>query len=147
MPASEPLVLFRRCTGLDRCAIEAFARKLQKRLGRGREFRCLIAGDTTLCQLNYKFLGKNYPTDVLSFPAEPGDREWGEVAISAARARSQARRFGHSVEEEIAILMLHGVLHLRGMDHERDHGAMAQAEGRWRKKLGLPSGLIERVRA
>ena len=43
--------------------------------------------------------------------------------------------------------MLHGVLHLTGMDHERDRGAMARAENAWRKKLGLPAGLIERVSA
>ncbi len=66
--------------------------------------------------------------------------------ISADRAREQAREFGHSIHNEICILMLHGVLHLAGMDHERDGGAMARAEARWRKMFGLPTGLIERVR-
>jgi probable rRNA maturation factor len=63
------------------------------------------------------------------------------------RARAQAREFGHSTEEEVRILMLHGVLHLAGMDHENDHGRMARAERRWRQALGLPAGLIERVKA
>jgi len=148
MPDSEPLVLFRRVpSGLDRCAIETFARKLSQRVAAGRPFHCLIAGDALLRGLNRRFLGNNYPTDVLSFPAGHGAGELGELAISAQRASEQAREFGHTVEEEIRILMLHGVLHLTGMDHERDRGAMARAEIAWRKKLGLSAGLIERVRA
>jgi probable rRNA maturation factor len=51
------------------------------------------------------------------------------------------------VSDEIRILMLHGVLHLAGMDHEKDHGEMARAEIRWRKRLNLPASLIERVRS
>lgn len=98
-------------------------------------------------QLNRRFLGKNYPTDVLSFPAGPGADGLGELAISAQRAREQAGEFGHTLEDEIRILMLHGVLHLTGMDHERDRGAMSRVERAWRKKFGLPAGLIERVSA
>ena len=71
----------------------------------------------------------------------------GDIAISLGRARAQAREFGHSIEQEIQILMLHGVLHLCGHDHESDSGAMARAEKRWRASLGLPNGLIERVRS
>jgi probable rRNA maturation factor len=70
----------------------------------------------------------------------------GDIAISLGRARAQAREFGHTIEQEVQILMLHGVLHLCGHDHESDSGAMARAEKRWRAKLGLPNGLIERVR-
>ena len=148
MPDSEPLVLFRHVPpGMDRRAIEAFAWELRNRVAGGREFRCLITGDAALQRLNRRFLRKNYPTDVLSFPAGPGAGEIGELAISAQRAREQAREFGHSVEEEIRILMLHGVLHLTGMDHEHDRGAMARVEMAWRKKLGLSAGLIERVSA
>lgn len=71
----------------------------------------------------------------------------GDIAISLGRARAQAREFGHPIEREVQILMLHGVLHLMGHDHETDAGAMARAEKRWRTKLGLPNGLIERVRS
>src|SRR3569833_515669 len=60
-------------------------------------------------------------------------------------ARGQGKECGHSTEEEICILLLHGVLHLLGMDHETDNGAMGRAELRWRRKLGLPAGLIERA--
>jgi len=70
----------------------------------------------------------------------------GDIAISIQRARAQARDFGHTTAQEIQILMLHGLLHLLGMDHESDGGRMARAEKRWRARLGLPDGLIERVR-
>lgn len=94
----------------------------------GRRFTCLLTDDRELSRLNRQFLGKDYPTDVLAFP-EPGpDGFLGEMAISVDRAAEQARRFGHSVEDEIGILMLHGLLHLIGMDHESDRGRMARAE-------------------
>jgi probable rRNA maturation factor len=126
-------------------AIQAFARKLQREVASGRPFHALITGDAELARLNRDFRGKDYPTDVLSFPS--GTKPFlGDLAISAARARAQAREFGHSTEDEVRLLMLHGVLHLAGMDHESDSGAMARAEKRWRARLGLPNGLIERVR-
>jgi probable rRNA maturation factor len=79
-------------------------------------------------------------------PANP-PAPLGDIAISSARARAQARQFGHSLDTEIRILMLHGVLHLLGMDHAADSGRMARAEKRWRARLGLPTGLIERVQS
>src|SRR5204863_1068833 len=110
-----------------------------------RPFHCLITDDRELRRLNRQFLGHDYATDVLSFPSESGV-ELGELAISAGRAAAQAREHGHSRLDEIRILMLHGVLHLKGMDHQTDGGAMARAESRWRQKLGLPAGLITRSR-
>jgi probable rRNA maturation factor len=77
----------------------------------------------------------------------PAVSSLGDIAISIDRARAQAREFGHAVDDEICILILHGVLHLMGMDHERDGGDMARAEAEWRRKLRLPSALIERVGA
>ena len=71
----------------------------------------------------------------------------GSLAISVARARAQARAFGHSSETEIRILILHGLLHLLGYDHETDSGRMARTEKRWREILHLPTGLIERARS
>jgi probable rRNA maturation factor len=107
----------------------------------------LIARDPELRRLNREFLGKDYPTDVLSFPSASQDGFLGEMAISADRAAAQAAEYGHTTNDEIRILMLHGVLHLLGMDHERDRGRMRRAETRWRKTLELPTGLIERARA
>ena len=171
-------VRFRRVpASLRRAPIARFARTLKKEVGKGRPFDTLIAGDAELRRLNRDFRGKDYPTDVLSFPTaaergrplpdgrgsdgrsmlgtepRPGyppgvgsGAFLGDIAISLGRARAQAREFGHAIEQEVQILMLHGVLHLVGHDHETDAGAMARAEKRWRAKLGLPNGLIERVR-
>jgi probable rRNA maturation factor len=144
-------VTFRRVpASLRRAPIERFARTLQKEVVKSRPFDTLITGDAELRRLNRNFRGKDYPTDVLSFPSEPrpsgSGPSLGDIAISLGRARAQARQFGHTIEHEVQILMLHGVLHLLGHDHETDSGAMARAEKRWRAKLGLPTGLIERVR-
>lgn len=138
------LVVFRRPPGkLGMPRILRFARQLRDRVARG-SFHCILTGDAELRSLNRQFLGKDYITDVLSFPS--GEREpIGEIAISIARARAQARERGHSLEDEICILLLHGVLHLNGMDHETDNGRMARSERRWRKEFGLPDGLIERA--
>jgi probable rRNA maturation factor len=147
MSPSGNLVLFRRTpAGLRRKPLEDFARTLRDEVAEGREFHCLITGDSELRRLNRQFLGHDYPTDVLSFPLEGVDA-LGELAISARRAAEQAREYGHSQMDEIRILMLHGVLHLLGMDHETDRGAMARAETRWRKKLNLPAALIARTRS
>jgi probable rRNA maturation factor len=143
-------VTFRRVPAdLRPRAIERFARKLQESVAKGRTFDCLITGDAELRKLNREFRGKDYATDVLSFPSVAQavmPAPLGDVAISLRCARAQARQFGHNTEQEIQILMLHGVLHLLGMDHETDGGRMARAESRWRARLGLPNGLIERVR-
>ena len=127
--------------------IRELAGQLSRQVARGRTFSCLIAPDSELRRLNRKFRGKDYPTDVLSFPCEQRRAILGDVAISVDRAAQQAKSLGHSIEDEIGVLMLHGVLHLMGMDHEVDRGRMSRAEGRWRKKLGLPDGLIERARS
>lgn len=129
-------------------ALTAFARKLERETARGRAFDCLITGDTEIRRLNRQFRGKDTATDVLSFPAAgPRNSRLGDIAISLARARAQARRYGHTTEEEVRILMLHAVLHLLGMDHESDSGRMARAENRWRAAFSLPDNLIERVRS
>jgi len=143
-------VVFRHIpAGVRPLALRRFARRLQRELCGGRSFVCLIAPDAELRRLNRDFRGQDYPTDVLSFPvAHPSASDaLGDIAISHQRASAQAREFGHPPETEIRILMLHGVLHLLGMDHESDGGRMARAEKRWRARLHLPNGLIERVRA
>jgi probable rRNA maturation factor len=158
-------VTFRRDTAEARPrALTRFARRLQAEVAKGRVFHCLITGDAEMRRLNREFLGKDFATDVLSFPSwqakapapQPSRKvgqalppansaPLGDIAISVARARAQARRYGHPTEIEIRILMLHGLLHLLGMDHEAGGGRMARAEKRWRARLRLPEGLIERV--
>lgn len=145
-------ILFRRApVQLDRRVLKQFRALLLQRVARGRDFSCLVTDDRELRRLNARFLHHDSPTDVLSFPAGqsgPASEEnafLGEIAISAERASEQAREFGHSLEEEIRILMLHGLLHLLGHDHETDRGRMGRIERAWRAKLGLPAGLIERA--
>ncbi len=107
----------------------------------------LVTSARELRALNRRFRAKDQPTDVLSFPADPvPDQAFaGDIAIAADIAVRNARLLGHSPAEEIRILALHGVLHLAGYDHERDHGEMARKEETLRRALRLPSALIKRT--
>jgi len=139
MSPDDPHLLFRHPSRrVRRTPLRDFLVEIGKRVARGRAVTCLITTDLELRRLNRQFRGHNYATDVLSFPPN-------EMAISLDRAAAQAKELGHSLEEELRILILHGLLHLSGMDHETDSGRMRRAETRWRKRLGLPSGLIERA--
>jgi probable rRNA maturation factor len=108
----------------------------------------LLADDRTLRRLNREFRGKDKATDVLSFPAmeELAGEHAGDLAISLDTAARQAREHGHGLRDEVRVLLLHGLLHLAGFDHERDSGEMAAREQELRAKLKLPGGLIERAR-
>ncbi|HTA49034.1 MAG TPA: rRNA maturation RNase YbeY [Verrucomicrobiae bacterium] len=110
----------------------------------------LVTSSSELKSLNRQFRGADKATDVLSFPAPPvtarqARRVAGDVAISADIARENAARLGHSVADEVKILVLHGILHLAGFDHERDNGQMARKESRLRLQLKLEGSLIERA--
>jgi probable rRNA maturation factor len=142
-PDDIPLLFHHSSRRVRRGELREFFEDMVRRVARGRRITCLITNDRELRRLNRVFRGKNFATDVLSFPMEGG----GEIAISLDRAMEQAREYGHAVADEVRILMLHGVLHLTGMDHETDSGEMARAEARWRRRLGLPVGLIERADA
>ena len=105
------------------------------------EVHVLIAGDDRLRRLNDRYLGRNRPTDVLSFPdgdlLPSGRILQGEVIISLDAARRQAEELGHDEIREVSELALHGVLHLVGYDHERDHGEMDDIELQLREELFL----------
>lgn len=129
----------------EKRALKSFANTLAKRVAGGRRgFTCAITNDEALRNLNKTFRDCDYATDVLSFPLSRDGSDWGDIAISAERAAEQAAEFGHSKLDEVRLLMLHGVLHLTGMDHEHDRGEMARAESEWRAEFGLEKGLIER---
>jgi probable rRNA maturation factor len=132
-------------SGALRQSARSFARVLELELAPGRGFCCLLTSDKELRRLNREFRRQDHATDVLSFPSADPGTFLGDIAISLAKAKQQAAEHGHRVDEEVQILMLHGLLHLLGMDHETDHGEMARAEHENRKKLGLPTGLLERV--
>ena len=93
----------------------------------------LFTGDAEIRRLNRRYRGIDRPTDVLAFPADPdpGPHPYlGDLAISTPAAIRQARRAGWRVEEEMRFLILHGVLHLLGYDHERDDGEMERLQRR-----------------
>jgi probable rRNA maturation factor len=106
----------------------------------------LLTGNRQMRQLNRTFRGKDHATDVLSFPSPTFVEGFaGDIAISLDIAAANARSLGHTLAEEVKILVLHGILHLAGYDHESDNGSMAAKEARLRRQLGLPAGIIERV--
>jgi probable rRNA maturation factor len=136
--------------------------ELQKFLARARRALRLPAGSFVVCLVtnaqiarwNRSYRGKNGPTDVLSFPvesarkprrkksrsngSEPVDGNYlGDIAIAPAVARRNAGRFGRTFEQEMRILVLHGMLHLMGYDHETDRGQMDRRERKMRRALGL----------
>lgn len=104
-----------------------------------------VVADSRVRQLNRRYRRTDRSTDVLAFPSgEPGSL--GDIVIAAGVARRQARMAGHSLQAELRVLALHGLLHLLGYDHERDAGRMARVEARLRARGGLRAGLIERHR-
>jgi len=107
----------------------------------------LLTTDAAIRKLNKQFRGKNKATDVLSFPAGGvGAEEMaGDLAVSVPTALKQAISQGHSLSIEVKVLILHGLLHLAGYDHEADTGQMARRERKLRASLKLPQGLIERA--
>jgi probable rRNA maturation factor len=121
--------------------LQRFARRAQKLAEVQGEVDILIATNKRLRELNRRFRRKDKPTDVLSFPRPSG----GDIAISAQIALENAQRFGHSFANELKILVLHGMLHLAGYDHESDNGRMARAEAHLRSQLKLPASLIDRT--
>jgi probable rRNA maturation factor len=121
--------------------LQRFARRAQKLAEIQGEVDILIATNKRLRDLNRRFRRKDRPTDVLSFPRPSG----GDIAISAQIARDNAQRYGHSFAAELKILVLHGMLHLAGYDHESDNGRMARMESRLRSQLKLPASLIDRT--
>ena len=106
-----------------------------------------LTTDTAIRRLNRQFRHKDKATDVLSFPAEGIGAEQiaGDLAISIPTTLRQAIEQGHPLSTEVKVLILHGLLHLAGYDHEADTGQMAHRERLLRARLGLPQGLIERV--
>jgi len=111
-----------------------------------------LVGDGRMRDLHQRYRRTRHATDVLSFPGDrstppnsQGDRQLGDIAIALGVARRQAARHGHSLSMELRILALHGLLHLLGYDHERDHGEMRTLEDRLRRRWGLSAGVVARA--
>lgn len=147
--------------------LEKFLAVARKRLRLApRSLTVALVSDAQIKRWNRAYRGKNRPTDVLSFPADVSEAEpattrklrqsrrtrasrisassseklpgyLGDIAIAPAVARRNARRFGRAFDHEMRILILHGILHLLGYDHETDAGQMDRREHRLRRDLGL----------
>jgi probable rRNA maturation factor len=144
------VILSKRIVGLSPSTLERFVLRARRAVHLRGTVNVLVTNSSELRSLNRRFRKKDKPTDVLSFPSRQAvrgvvTRAAGDVAISFDIARENARKLGHSVSDEVKILVLHGILHLAGFDHERDNGEMARQEGRLRRQLKLDSGLIERT--
>jgi probable rRNA maturation factor len=131
---------------ISKSGLSRFLTRARAVVGLTGEVEVLLTSDAELKRLNRTFRGKNKPTDILSFPAPTELPELsGDLAISLDTAARQAAEHGHALAVEVKILLLHGLLHLAGEDHETDHGEMAAREATLRRELKLPSSLIERA--
>ena len=147
------VILQKKVGGLSEASLSRFVLRARRTAGLLGAVNVLVTSSSAMCLLNRQFRGKNKPTDVLSFPAASSAKPAaahakkafaGEIAISAEIAAQSAAEIGHSVALEIKILVLHGILHLAGFDHERDNGEMARKEAKCRRALRLPVSLTER---
>ncbi len=136
---------------LPRRELSSFVRDVCAAIPLEGEVSILLTTDAAVQELNRTFRRKNKPTDVLSFPAFQQPELFGEpllagdLAISLDTAARQAVEFGHSLLLEVKVLLLHGLLHLSGLDHKQDEGAMARRERALRRQFALPEGLIQRA--
>jgi probable rRNA maturation factor len=113
-----------------------FATKALAAIGKSESSATIaFVSDKKIRELNRQFRGIDKATDVLSFPSDGPDL--GDIAVSVDMAAAQAKENGLKLDEEIAKLILHGLLHLSGYDHETDNGEMNRLELRLRKKLAI----------
>jgi probable rRNA maturation factor len=123
---------------IDTGAWTAFTEKALAAIGNhGSSATVAFISDKSIRKLNQQFRNTDKATDVLSFPSGDENTNLGDIAISVETAAKQAKENGLTFEGEIAQLILHGLLHLSGYDHETDNGEMNRLELRLRKKLGI----------
>jgi len=128
---------------LDMEALEKIALSLSN-----KEVELIITGDATIQALNHTHRGKDTPTDVLSFPLESVGQAMmplGSIVIAESFIRRKAIELGHTPQEELSLLFIHGMLHLLGYDHENDEGQMREKEKMLIGQFGLPQSLIVRT--
>jgi probable rRNA maturation factor len=142
---NNPAIVFeKKIRGVNSGTLASFVTEASRVVRLRATVSVLITGNSAIRRLNSRFRGKDRPTDVLSFPSAASEDLAGDIAISIDIASRNARLLGHSISDEIQILILHGILHLAGYDHENDDGEMAKKETLLRQRFGLPTGLIER---
>ena len=142
-----PSTLLDAWPSVSKSGLSRFLNRARTLVGLPGQVDVLLTSDAELKRLNRYYRGKNEATDVLSFPTPPevAQHHAGDLAISLDTAARQAATFSHSLEVELKVLLLHGLLHLDGEDHEIDSGEMAARESELRTKLKLPVSLIDRV--
>ena len=144
-PPSSPVALEALRT-LSKQGLARFMKRASLLIGIAGDVSVLLTSDAESKRLNKAFRGRNKATDVLSFPAAAEAQGIaGDLAISLDTAARQAAEHGHPLRDEVKILLLHGLLHLAGEDHETDSGEMAAHEASLRRQLRLPQTLIARV--
>ena len=138
------IVNLQRKTSLDRASLSSFSNSLFQIISEaeGKSAAVVFISDRRMKELNSFFRGKNSTTDVLSFPHEPDEFDndasnLGDIVISVEQAARQGEENGLTLENEIKQLILHGLLHLCGYDHETDNGEMNARELELRDKLGI----------
>jgi probable rRNA maturation factor len=140
-----PISLVNRSSArVPRGPLTVFANKVRAAVRLQGDIAILITSNDEVRRLNREFRGKNKPTDVLSFPSAVRGHA-GDIAISADIARMSARDRKLTLTEETKVLILHGMLHLAGYDHENDKGEMARKEQSLRRRFGLAESLIHRT--
>ncbi len=122
-----------------------FLENIANYLNVDRDIELLIVNNNTIKSLNQEYRGIDKETDVLSFPLEGiGDLPLGSIVISIDKAKEISTKLGHNIDDELALLFIHGLLHLLGYDHEVDNGEMRDEEERVIKEFNLPLSLIVR---
>ncbi len=110
------------------------------------DIELILTDNTEIAQINHEFRGIQKPTDVLSFPNDPFPAApLGTIVISVDKVSEIAHELGHSEDDELALLFIHGLLHLLGMDHEVDQGEMRRKEESVVREFTLPLSLIVRT--
>ena len=132
---------------VDLEALEKIAKTLSS-----KEVELIITDDETIQELNAEHRGKDNATDVLSFPMEAPFTEQsifgmplGSSIIAESFVKEKAESFGHSTQDELSLLFIHGMLHLLGFDHENDNGEMRAREKELIEQFDLPKSLIVRT--
>ncbi len=143
------VIIHKPVKGVSQQALARFAQRARRAAGLHGEVNVVLGSSREVRELNRKYRGQDRPTDVLSFPSIPTVAHdfAGDIVISSEIAAGNAHIYGHAPGQELKILILHGMLHLAGFDHERDEGKMARKEERLRRELRLSDGLIRRTNA
>jgi probable rRNA maturation factor len=112
-----------------------------------KDFELIVVDNKTIQKLNKEYRNIDKATDVLSFPLDVSCEYMpiGTIIISADKVIEKANELGHSIEDEFKLLLIHGLLHLIGYDHEKDNGEMRKKEEEIIKKFSLPESLIVRT--